>query len=75
MTVKILIALVAFPVLVHAIFLAVSFVVGLMLPEVLSHAGEWSDIVTKSAMVVPFLIAVRIAFGLCRRMWPMPAVK
>jgi hypothetical protein len=75
MTVKILIALVAFPVLVHAIFLAVSFVVGLMLPEVLSHAGDWADIVTKGAMVVPFLIAIRIAFGLCRRMWPMPAVK
>jgi hypothetical protein len=75
MAVKILIALVAFPVLVHAIFLAMSFVVGLMLPEMLSHAGDWADFVSKGAMVVPFLIAVRIAFGLCRRMWPMPAVR
>ena len=75
MAVKFLIALVAFPVLVHAIFLAVSFVVGLMLPEMLAHAGDWAGIVTKGALVVPFLIAVRIAFGLCRRMWPMPAIK
>lgn len=75
MTVKILIALVAFPVLVHAIYLAGSFVVGLMLPELLAHAGDWAGLVSKGAMVVPFLIALRIAFGLCRRMWPMPAVK
>jgi len=75
MTVKILIVLVAFPVLVHALFVAGSYVVGLMLPEVLAHAGDWTNVVSNGAMVVPFLIAVRIAFGLCRRMWPLPAIK
>lgn len=75
MAVKVLIALVAFPVLVHAIFTSVNLLAGLMLPEILTRAGEWANAVSKGVLVVAFLIAVRASFAVCRRMWPAPALK
>jgi hypothetical protein len=75
MAAKIVIALVAFPVLVHAIFTLTRLVLGLLLPELLTHAGSWSEIVSKGAVVAAFLLAVRASFGVCRRLWPAPAVK
>lgn len=75
MAVKVLIALVAFPVLAHAIFTAVNLVVGLMLPEILAHAGDCAGVVSKGALVAALLVAVRASFGLCRRMWPAPVVR
>jgi len=75
MAAKIVIALVAFPVLVHAIFTVTRLVLGLMLPELLTHAGSWSEIVSKGAEVAAFLLAVRDSFGVCRRLRPAPAGK
>jgi hypothetical protein len=75
MAAKIVIALVAFPVLVHAIFTLTRLVLGLILPELLTHAGSWSEMVSKGAVVAAFLLAVRASFGVCRRLWPATAVK
>jgi hypothetical protein len=67
---KVIIALGAFPVLVHAIFTAVTWVLGLMLPQITPLAGSWGETVRVAAVVATLLVAVRIAFGVCRRMWP-----
>jgi hypothetical protein len=75
MAAKTVIVLVAFPVLVHAIFTGVTLVLGLMLPLVLPLAGDWSDLVSKAVVVATFLLAVRVSFGVCRRLWPAAVVK
>jgi hypothetical protein len=72
---KTIIVLVAFPVLVHASFSVVTMLVERVLPPVLAMAGDWSDVLGKALPVATVLIAVRIAFGVCRSMWPTPAVK
>jgi hypothetical protein len=72
---KTIIVLVAFPVLVHASFSVVTMLLDRVLPPVLAMAGDWSDILGKALLVAVSLIAVRFAFGVCRRMWPAPAVK
>ncbi len=72
---KAVIALVAFPVLVHAIFTVATMLLGLLLPSTLELAGSWSEILSKSVIVAAFLAAVRFSFGVCRRLWPAPAVK
>ena len=75
MAAKTIIVLVAFPVLVHAVFTVVSLVLGIVLPAVLPMAGSWSELLSKAVVVATFLLAVRFAFGVCRRLWPAPAVK
>jgi len=75
MAAKALIVLVAFPVLAHAVFMAASLVLGLMLPTVLPLAGDWADLLSKGVMVATVLVALRIAFNVCRRLWPTPAVR
>jgi hypothetical protein len=75
MAAKTIIVLVAFPVLVHAVYTVVTMLLNLMLPAVLGLAGSWSEMLGKAAIVVAFLIAVRFAFGVCRRLWPTPAVR
>jgi hypothetical protein len=75
MAAKTIIVLVAFPVLVHAVYTVVTMLLNLMLPAVLGLAGSWSGMLGKAAVVVAFLIAVRFAFGVCRRLWPTPAVR
>jgi hypothetical protein len=71
MVAKSVILLVAFPVLVHAIFTVTSLVLGPVLPSVLPLAGTWSDLAGKAVVVATFLVAVRVSFGVCRRMWPI----
>lgn len=73
MTAKTIIVLVAFPVLVHAIFTGTTMLLGLMLPQVLPMAGSWSDLLGKGMIVATFLLAVRASFGVCRRIWPTSA--
>ena len=73
MTAKTIIVLVAFPVLVHAIFTGTTMVLGLMLPQVLPMAGSWSDLLGKGVIVATFLLAARASFGVCRRIWPTSA--
>jgi hypothetical protein len=71
MVAKGVIVLVAFPVLVHAIFTLTSLVLGPVLPSLLPLAGDWSDLAGKGVIVATFLVAVRVSFGVCRRMWPI----
>jgi hypothetical protein len=73
MIAMIFIVLVAFPVFAHAIFTVVMMVLRLMLTSVLPMAGSWSAMVGKAVLVAAFVIAVRISFGVCRRLWPATA--
>jgi hypothetical protein len=73
MAAKTIIALVAFPVLVHAIYTGATMLLGLMLPQVLPIAGSWSELLGQGVIVARFLLAVRGSFGVCRRMWPTSA--
>jgi len=73
--VKIIIVLVAFPVLVHASFSVARMLLEQVLPSMLAMAGDWSDMLGKALLVATLLIAMRFAFGVCRRMWPAPAMK
>jgi predicted metal-binding membrane protein len=75
MAAKTIIVLVAFPVLVHAIFTVATMLLGAMLPSVLPMMGTWSDVARKGVIVAAFLLAVRGSFGVCRRMWPVTVVK
>jgi hypothetical protein len=71
MVAKGVIVLVAFPVLAHAVFTLTSLVLGMVLPSLLPLAGSWSDLAAKAAVVATFLVALRVSFGVCRRMWPI----
>jgi hypothetical protein len=73
MVAKAIIALVAFPVLAHAIFTIVSLLLGFMLPSMLSMAGSWSEMLGKGVVIATFLVAVWASFGVCRRLWPTTA--
>jgi hypothetical protein len=73
MVAKAVIVLVAFPVLVHATFTLTSLVLGSVLPSLLPLAGSWSEVVSQAVVVATFLVAVRVSFGVCRRMWPITA--
>ena len=73
MAAKTIIVLIGFPVLVHAIFTGTTMVLGLMLPQVLPMAGNWSELLGKGVIVATFLLAVRGSFGVCRRIWPTSA--
>jgi hypothetical protein len=73
MLAKAVILLVAFPVLVHAIFTLTTLVLGLVLPSLLPLAGNWADLAGKAVVVATFLAAARVSFGVCRRMWPISA--
>jgi hypothetical protein len=70
MAAKTIIVLVAFPVLVHAIYNGATMLLGLMLPQVLPMAGSWSELLGQGVIVATFLLAVRGSFGVCRWMWP-----
>jgi hypothetical protein len=72
---KVVIALGAFPVLVHAVFTGGTMLLGVVLPSVLELAGGRAEVVSKGVLVVTFLVAVRFAFGVCRRLWPATAVR
>ena len=71
MAAKLVIVLVAFPVMVHAIFTLTSLVLRPVLPSLLPLAGSWSALAGTGVVVATFLAAVRISFGVCRRMWPI----
>jgi hypothetical protein len=73
MAAKTVIVLVAFPVLVHAIFTGTTMLLGLMLPQLLPMAGSWSELLGKGVIVATFLLALRASFGVCRRIWPTVA--
>ena len=75
MTAKIVIVAGAFPVLVHAVFTGVTLLLDAILPLVLDLEGSWSEIIGKAAMITTFLLAVRFAFGVCRRLWPSPVAR
>jgi hypothetical protein len=75
MLAKAVIALVAFPVLAHAVFTATKLVLDVAMPQLVAATGDWSSLVAKAMMGVALLVAARVAFGVCRRLWPTPVVK
>ena len=72
---KFVIALVVFPVGVHAIFTALTMLLGPMLPTLLALAESWSDLLHKGLIGAAFLVAVRGSFGVCQGLWPVTLVK
>ena len=72
---KVVIALLVFPVLVHAIFTALTMILGPMLPTLLAMADSWSEVLRKGLIGTAFVIAVRGSFGVCRRLWPAAMVR
>jgi hypothetical protein len=68
---KVVIALLVFPVLVHAIFTALTMVLGPMLPTLMTAAENYAEILRKGLIGASFLVAVRGSFGVCRRLWPV----
>jgi hypothetical protein len=72
---KVVIALLVFPVGVHAIFTALNMLLGPMLPTLLALAESWSDLLHKGLIGAAFLVAVRGSFSVCRRLWPATMVK
>ena len=66
---KMVIVLLVFPVGVHAIFTALSMLLGPMLPTLLAMAES------QGLIGAAFLIAVRGSYGVCRRLWPATLVK
>lgn len=67
---KVVIVLGAFPVLVHAVFTGGTMLLDVVLPSILELAGNRAELVSKGVVVAMFLVAVRFAFGVCRRLWP-----
>lgn len=72
---KVVIVLVAFPVLVHAMFTVAMLVLGLILPALLARTGDWSDLIHKAVIGATFLLAARGSYGVCRRLWPVAPIK
>ena len=72
---KAVIAFVAFPLFTHVLFLLGRWGVRLVMPEVTELAGEWSSTLETAGLIGMFLVAVRISFRICRRLWPTPRVK
>jgi hypothetical protein len=70
---KTLIVLGAFPVIAHASFTGMTMVSGVALASVLELVGGWSELLSTGVTIASFLIAVRLAFGVCRRLWPLRA--
>ena len=68
---KVVIALLVFPVLVHAIFTGLNMILGPMLPSIMAAAESWAEILRKGLIGASFLVAVRSSFGVCRRLWPV----
>ena len=72
---KIVIALLVFPVLVHAFFTVQTMILGPMMPTLLSLADNWGELLRKGLFVIAFLVAVRGSFGICRRLWPATMIR
>ena len=72
---KFVIALVVFPVLVHAIFTALTMLLGPMLPTLLALAESWSDLLHKGLIGAAFVVALRGSFSVCQQLWPVTLVK
>lgn len=70
---KTLIVLGAFPVIAHASFTGMTMLGGVVLASVLDLVGGWSELLSTGVTVASFLAAVRLSFGVCRRLWPAGA--
>ena len=44
---------------------------GVVLDSALDLVGGWSELLGKGVTVTSFLIAVRLSFLVCRRLWPV----
>ena len=72
---KAIIAFVAFPLCTHVLFLSGRWLIRLAMPEITELAGDWSNTIETAGLIGAFLVAVRIAFRICRHLWPTPRVK
>ena len=72
---KVVIAVVAFPLFTHVLFLLGRWLIRLAMPEVTDLAGGWSNTLENALLIGAFLVAVRISFRICRHLWPTPRVK
>jgi hypothetical protein len=70
---KTLIVLGAFPVIAHASFTGMTILGGVVLASVIELVGGWSELLGSGMTVASFVVAVRLAFGVCRRLWPVGA--
>jgi hypothetical protein len=70
---KALIVLGAFPVIAHASFTGMTMLGDAVLGSVLELVGGWSELLSTGVTVASFLLAVRLAFVVCRRLWPVGA--
>ena len=76
MLVKAIIVLVAFPMFTHAIYMASTFLLGFLLPQILERiGGDWSDVVNRTVVVATIAMAAHSSFRLCRRIWPTPKLQ
>src|SRR5262245_30258578 len=74
MLVKAIIVVIAFPMFTHAIYMASTFLLGFLLPQILERMGDWSDVVHRTVVVGTIAMAAHSSFRLCRRIWPTPKV-
>jgi hypothetical protein len=72
-TTKALIVIGAFPVIAHASFTGMTILGGAVIDSVLELVGGWSDVLSTGVTVASFVVAVRISFLVCRRLWPVGA--
>ena len=72
---KAVIAFVAFPLLTHLLFMLGRWGIRAVMPELTELTGEWSNTLETAGLIAAFLVAVRIAFRICRHLWPTPRVK
>lgn len=67
---KTLIVLGAFPVIAHASYTAMTMLGDAVLASALDLVGSWSRLLDNGITVASFLVAVRLSFVVCRRLWP-----
>ena len=70
-----IIVVVVFPVIGHAIYTAMSWVLTRLLPRVLAVADGWSVTVDRGVVGVTVLVAAVGSWSVCRRLWPAPLAR
>jgi hypothetical protein len=65
-----IIVLVVFPVIGHAIYTAMTWLLARMLLPMLTLAEAWSSTVDRGVLGVTILVAAAGSWSVCRRLWP-----
>ena len=75
MLVKVIIAVVAFPLFGHLLFSVTRLLLGLLQPALPPLSETASDVVQRGSVGAAFLVGVLGSFKICRRLWPTPAIR